>query len=115
MDTVPTSVINTLAAAGQAIVDWLHRIAAERRLAETNILRGLEEQSTRTPTPEPCFHASCPEPARYFGRCRDHQPVPGRHYCTGCWRDPKAHPNKRACRGHEFRQAAPIQHYQEDD
>lgn len=96
MDHVPTAVITACASLLRHLAGWLDAVAARRRVPSVD-----PEQPTT------CFHASCPQEAVYFGRCTQHAPTPGVHYCTQCWRVIKAHPAGEPCPGGQFSQAAP--------
>jgi hypothetical protein len=102
MDQVPITVIIASAALLRSLADWLEEVSTQRQLGSLNITKNPER-------PEKCFHASCLQKATYFGRCQQHAPTPGVHYCTKCWRVRKAHPAGEPCPDGEFEQAAPKQ------
>lgn len=51
-----------------------------RQLAETQ----YGKRCTDTPGHDHCLF--CNEPPVYLGRCKNHEPEGGKHYCTSCYR-----------------------------
>lgn len=99
MDTVPP----------ELRIQWAETLEATARWLRTSTQTNLPVRGTR----KTCFHQACPQEAQYFGRCQEHAPRAGVHYCNKCWRLAKAHNNGEACEGGELQQAAPVKFYKE--